>query len=331
MAKALIIGDPHLKITRFDLVKEFLAWVKLVVLKENPDIVINTGDTFHNHAVLRSEIMKEFWDHAYGISISRPYYYILGNHDQFKPDDSKYHALQSFDFKNFYVIEERTDIEHLNMTMVPYIHDFNEFPLETLPICVAHQQFVGCDYGYYRPDVGTDADKGSADIIISGHIHKRQMFGKVIYPGTPFAQSVNDIDESKGVMIFDTETYEYSFIECPLPGWRGLKFDLTDNDTIETVHQHLSATLDDKNHWIVSLKGTKVDINTYIGSDRCIKLREGKDVEFRREYTDKQKRDKIVINRITNEGVVKEYLDKVYTGSVNKDTIYTKALEMLNK
>jgi len=330
MAKVLLIGDPHLKITKFDLCKKFLAWVDWVVLKEQPDIVINLGDTFHNHAILRSELITEFWNHAYGIAMTRPYYYVLGNHDQFKPDDSKYHALQSFDFKNFHVIDERTDIEHLNMTMVPYIHNFHEFPLETLPICIAHQQFVGCDYGFYRPDVGTDADKTNAEIIISGHLHKRQMFGKVIYPGTPFAQGVNDIDEAKGLMMFDTDTYEYSFIECPLPGWRGLKFDLTDSDTPDTVHSHLDNTLDDTNHWIVSIKGTKTDIDSYIDSDRCIRIRDGKSVEFRREYSDKQKQ-KIEIKAVTVDGIVSGYLDKVYSGSIDKSAIHTKALEILNK
>ncbi len=59
------------------------------------------------------------------------------------------------------------------------MHDFTKFPRETQPICIAHQTFVGADYGYYRPDVGADADKCNAEIIISGHVHKKQEFGKV--------------------------------------------------------------------------------------------------------------------------------------------------------
>src|SRR5210317_745108 len=181
--KILLIGDPHLKITKFNLAQEFLSWVNQVIKDQRPDMVINLGDTFHTHAVIRSEVVTEFKNHVSGVTkLGIPYYYILGNHDCYKPDDSKYHALQPFDIENFHVIDEVTDVG--NMTMVPYIHDFDKFPTQTKSICVAHQQFVGCDYGYYRPDIGVDADKVSADIIISGHIHKRQMFGKVIYPGT---------------------------------------------------------------------------------------------------------------------------------------------------
>jgi predicted MPP superfamily phosphohydrolase len=64
MAKILLIGDVHLKITRFDLCKSFLNWLNLVIEQEKPDLVINLGDSFDSHAVLRSELMEEFKQHV---------------------------------------------------------------------------------------------------------------------------------------------------------------------------------------------------------------------------------------------------------------------------
>lgn len=329
--KILLIGDPHLKITKFDLAQKFLSWVNQVIKDQRPDMVINLGDTFHTHAVIRSEVVTEFKNHVSSVTeLGIPYYYILGNHDCYKPDDSKYHALQPFDIENFHVIDEVTDVG--NMTMVPYIHDFDKFPTQTKPICIAHQQFVGCDYGYYRPDIGVDADKVSADIIISGHIHKRQMFGKVIYPGTPFAQSVNDIDESKGVMLFDSDTYEYSFIESPLPLWKGLRYNLVDDTLMDIarVHHDLYGTLNNKDYWVVEITGPKSDISGWMSSVEFDQLRQGKNVEFRTAYTDKEKQ-KIEIKAITAGSIMRDYLDKIYKGSVDKGIIYSKALEILEK
>ena len=332
MAKILFIGDPHLKITRFDIAKRFLSWVNEVIHDVSPDLVVNLGDTFDTHAVVRSEILSEFGKHVNFVIERCPYIYVLGNHDMYKPSDSKYHALQTYRSaahdNKFLVVDETTIID--GITYVPYIHNFKEFPQVETPICVAHQTFVGCDYGYHRPDVGVDADRLNAEIIISGHIHKRQMFGKVIYPGTSFAQSVNDIDQSKGVMLFDTETYKYSFIESPLPSWHGMKCELSQDFSIEDVHNDLFQYVNSGDHWVVDITGPKAEILGYINSEPLAFLREKADIRIRAHYTDKNK-EKVRIRASSVEDIFSQYVDKVYSGSLDKGIIKDKALEILNK
>ena len=291
--KILFIGDPHLKITRFDLAKRFLTWINEVIAEQKPDAVVNLGDTFDTHAVLRSEILGEFKSHiSKTTALGIRYFYILGNHDFYKPDSSEYHALQSMeDMKKFHVIDKRTDFTHgkNGITMVPYLPDHTQFPKEVQPICIAHQTFVGADYGYMRPEVGVDAGAVNAEIIISGHIHVRQEFGKVIYPGTPYAQSVNDIDQHKGVLLFDTDTYEKKFIETPLPRWAGARFELTPSFSADDLHESISQIVDSNNHWVIEITGPKAEVLSYLSSKNYSTFSKDKDIKVKTKFTDKQK------------------------------------------
>lgn len=245
--------------SRFDTCKKFLLWVSSIVEKEKPDLVINLGDTFDTHAVIRSEIMAEFMKHVKSITQHCEYIYLLGNHDMFKPNDATYHALLPFkgEIDNFTIIDKITD-RH-DMTFVPYMHNWKDFPKKPgQRIIVAHQTFIGADYGYYRPDVGVDADKISAEIIISGHVHKRQNFGKVYYPGSPYAGGLDDIDQIKGLTLFDKSTYGMEFISAPFPMWKGARFSIDDETSISDIHNHLRGSVTKGDHWVVELLDQKL-------------------------------------------------------------------------
>lgn len=267
----------------------------------------------------------------------KKYIYILGNHDFYTPKSSKYNALRDWKYtKGLWVIDEPTDIPNMNATLVPYIHNFSEFPKETLPICICHQTFIGASYGYTRPDAGVEAEAVSAEVIISGHVHLRQEFGKVIYPGSPFSQSVNDIDQQKGLMVFDTETYQKRYIDCPLPMWCGAKFELNDETSIDDVHRTLEGYLGvgmgggSDDHWIVEITGPKAEILSYQESDRYKELLKSFDIQFKPKFTDKEKK-KVEIKGLSMDHVVDEYFKKVYTGSTDKDLLVSKSLEILEK
>ena len=331
--KLLIIGDPHLKISRFDIALKFLKWINSVVEEEKPDAVVNLGDTFDTHAVLRSEVKNEVMDHIVHCikhSKSGNYFYILGNHDFYKPKSSKYHALK--DWKNIdglRVVDERLNLGAVNITMLPYYPDHREFPTDTFKICIAHQTFIGADYGFTRPDVGVDADKVDAEVIISGHIHLKQEFGKVIYPGSPFSQSVNDIDQVKGVMMFDTDTYERKFIECPLPKWISLEYSVDAGSNIQQVHEDLSKNLNDRDHWVVKITGPKAEITSYLSSKQYKELISNKSVQIKPTFTDKTKKLK-QIKSVSIEKIMSEYFNNVYKGSIDKNQLISKANEILD-
>jgi len=231
-------------------------------------------------------------------------------------------------YDNFTIVDHRIDLDCISL--VPYIPNHGEFPTDTKEICVAHQTFIGADYGYTRPEAGVDASTVPSSIIISGHVHLRQSFGKVYYPGTPYAQSVNDIDQVKGVMIFDTDTYQQTFIESPLPKWRGAKYEIGPLFSVQDIHENLAVTLTKSDHWVIEITGPRAEIVGYMNSDQFIALQKEYDIRIRPNATDKEKQ-KVKIEALSMEHILKEYSDKVYNGNIDKQTVVDKALEILKK
>jgi len=326
----LFIGDNHIKITKFELGLQFLNWITDVIKKEKPDLVVNLGDAFDTHAVVRSEVMSEFTKHMYECIKVCPYVYLLGNHDMYRPNDAKYHALSHLKGKipGLSIVDTIQDID--GITYVPYQVNHETFPAETQKICVAHQTFKGADFGDITTQDGVDQSSTNAEIIISGHIHKRQVLDRVIYPGSPFSQSANDIDQYKGVMRFNTETYQYSFIESPMPRWRSMAFEVTPAFTCNDILSSMKDELTDTDHWVVELTGPKAELSSFIESKQVAAITKNKDVKFKPVFTDKEKKTVSIKSSMSIQDIIKEYIYKVYDGSLNKDELNSKSLELLS-
>lgn len=325
--RMMLLGDPHLKISKFNQSVELLRWFNLMIEEHKPDLVVNLGDCFDNHAVLRSEIMYHFKQHV--LQCKAPYYYVLGNHDQWKPNDSTYHALQPYDIPHMRVFDKRTDVD--GVSYVPYMHDFTKFPVETQPICIAHQTFVGADYGYYRPDVGADADKCNAEIIISGHVHMRQTFGKVHYPGTPVAENLHDLDQIKGIEIFDTDTYDFQFIESPFPRYRGLSFTVGGDFTTSEMHASIESSVNDRDYWVIKVEGPKPEITHYQKSSDWLELQKQYNIRMKPEYTSGNKVARVKIKSVEMPDIVSEYIDNIYSGTLDRDMLKSLSHGFINK
>lgn len=327
--KLLLIGDPHLKINNFQQSIDLLKWINLVAAQYRPDVVVNLGDTFDTHGVVRSELLTEFRNHVETITdLNIPYWYVLGNHDQYKPKDSAYHALQTFNIDKF-AIYDKVGNPTPDITIVPYVQEFQDFPTQTSRICITHNTFIGADYGFKREDAGVNADSVSADIIISGHIHKRQQFGKVIYPGTPYAHNANDVDETKGLLLFDTETLEQTFIESPFPKWRSLEFAVSADNSFSNLNDLLKQQLNDQDKFILKVEGPKVELTAYFKSKEYLALTKGKNVLPKPIPTDKVKQ-KVAIKATSMRDIMGEYVDKVYDGSIDKQLILQKIDKLLS-
>lgn len=331
--RVLFIGDCHIKINRFDLGLRFLNWLNQLIEEQKPDLVVNLGDFFDTHSVVRSEVMTEFMVHVDKVlKLNIPYVYLLGNHDFYKPSDYKYHAVKHLVNKipNLYVVDQTVDL--FGMTFVPYQYDGANFPKKTLPVVVAHQTFIGADYGPIRTTEGVDASSISGcDIIISGHIHTKSVLGSVVYVGSPFSQSASDVDQIKGITIFDSDTYAQKFIETPLPMWRRLFGAVSEPASIglisEDIKQRISGS---KDHWVIELEGPKAEIVGYLGSKEYIEAVVGVDVKVKTKFTDSEKK-KISIEAKSMEHIISEYITKVYNGSVDREKLSTLARSILNE
>lgn len=310
--KLLIIGDLHFKIARQTLNLSILNWIAEVVIFHQPDLVVYLGDASDNHAILRSEILSEFQNHLKSVSEKAEIIYIIGNHDMFKPRDATYNAFQTFNIPNLTVVD-KPQILH-GMTFVPF--QIENFPEITTEICFAHQTFTGADYGELRVDDAVDPSTVNAEIVISGHIHKRQFIEQIIYPGSPVAYDANDIDQSKGLMLFDSDTYKYEFIDSPFPNWYRFTYNTNDMKTDDILEQ-FSKELNLKDNYILELEGYKADVNYLIESKKFQSCKAKHKIRVITSYLDKKK-ETVSLKSFTVNDIVSEYIDKVYKGSIDK-------------
>lgn len=325
--KILVVGDKHLSINRFELSLKYLAWLESIIITNNYDAIVYLGDDMNTHAILRSELLNEYKAHIQRITQRCLIYYIVGNHDCYKSNSMKYHAFQTLkDIHNFYVIDEVTHFD--DITFVPYLYDHTQFPTQTARICFAHQTFLGADFGYIRPEVGVMAEAVSADIIISGHVHKRQTVGKVVYPGSAYAVDMRDIDEFKGVMEFDTETYKYSFIEAPFSLWKNIHIALgTGTETWKAINT-IRDFLNTEDHWVINITGWKAEVGAFFASGEVKEAL--RDVKYKVNPTFLDKEKKLIqIKSSKFSDIIVEYIDRIYNGSMDKDLLKKRALSIL--
>jgi len=332
--RVLFIGDMHLRINKFSLALQFLTWLNTFIEDQKPDLVVNLGDATDTHAVIRSEVLNELMAHIYHVVDSGiPYVYVSGNHDYFSPKDSKYHALLPFKgrINNLFVVDEPQDL--FGMTFVPFMADEKKFPTKTKPICIAHQTFLGADYGAINANEGIDANTVSADIIISGHIHKKHDLGKVVYVGSPYSQDASDANQIKGISTFDTDTFEFSFTPTPMPSWKTIKLEISSAQGADGLHMALEQATSDRttsHHYLIEITGPKAEVVAYIESPQYLKLVKGLSIRLKTVFTDKE-RKKVAISAISMEQVLSEFVNRVYSGSLDKDKVLQKAKEVLEQ
>lgn len=212
--KVIYLGDPHAQVSNLDESDALMCFIVDMIIKHKPDLLVILGDLFHNFAIVRTEIL-DFWRTWLDtLSESQPLIVMVGNHDLANSGNDKYksNALSVFHLmrkKNLHIID--TPQVHGPFGFIPYMHDQTQF-LDTAnrlkeygaKVLVCHQDFNGSQYenGYYAPG-GIDPDSLDYPLVIGGHIHKRQRFGKVILPGTARWLTSSDANEPKGLWMVE--------------------------------------------------------------------------------------------------------------------------------
>ena len=212
MIRILRLGDPHVKVSNLEESDKLMQFVVETALAHKVDRIEILGDLYHTHAILRLEVI-EFWSKWLRIlSDVCQVVVLVGNHDQSGDYNFKGHALGMFanyENKNLTIVDGFLTIQPF--TYAAYYHDaalfkehVNSHAKDGSKVLVCHQTFNGSTFenGFYAPD-GMDPLELQFDTIISGHIHKQQRFGKVIYPGTARWDSVSDANQVKGIWIFE--------------------------------------------------------------------------------------------------------------------------------
>jgi UDP-2,3-diacylglucosamine pyrophosphatase LpxH len=193
-------------------------------LKENfreGDILFILGDWFDNRQLLDINVMNKSIDLIFDLSDILPVYFMTGNHDIYKKNDTDVNSLAAFRFiHNVKIFEEPIIITNneTKILILPWIGNGEKEELyakaNKSDYIFAHTDIAGFKY-----DNGFQIKKGArlqklegVKRLYSGHIHKRQEHKGSVYIGSPYSTKRSDIGNKKGVYMIDTEKDEQEFM-----------------------------------------------------------------------------------------------------------------------
>ena len=70
--------------------------------------------------------------------------------------------------------------------------------------------------------------------VFSGHYHTRSDDGRIFYLGNPYEMFWNDVNDTRGFHIFDTETLETKPIDNPYRMFYNIYYEDTNHQTFDT-------------------------------------------------------------------------------------------------
>jgi DNA repair exonuclease SbcCD nuclease subunit len=220
MDRVLVVGDMHVVPEELEDCSKLISLVKRVCEDENIREVWFSGDQHHTHNVIRLEVMN-WWRIAFRAlrDIGVRVVCLVGNHDQSSPG-SPLHAMMAYDMLPGVKIVDSPTVLH-DVLLLPYYHEQEQFleacrqhgprrdqdhQLIGCPTVFCHQTFDGSTYenGFLASD-GFDPNLVTQELVISGHIHTGQEFGKVWYVGAPRWRSLSDANVERSVWLLEFE------------------------------------------------------------------------------------------------------------------------------
>ena len=192
--------------------------------EEKPDIIVNTGDTFHTKLDLSPEAIRMMSELFVGLADIAPYHMILGNHDMNLKNSGRLDAISPIvdylDHPNIHfhkhasVIEIADGIDLHVLSIVDPDNWQKELPEDRVNIALYHGSVVGSvtDTGWMMThgDISLD-ELEKYDYAMLGDIHKTNQkvdnAGRARYPGSLVQQNHGESND-KGYLIWDIKDKE---------------------------------------------------------------------------------------------------------------------------
>ena len=255
--------------------------------------VIWLGDQLDTKELIRGKCLN-FWIRKYRDS-KLNHYILVGNHDFFNLECEDHSLVALGLLPNVTLVDSILTLPEHNIAMLPYIHDESQLKstLKGIPdnyTLFAHLELKGFDYGNgHICDHGlTPRSFSKFKRVVSGHFHKFQESGKMMYLGTPFTNSFGETDQAKYIATYDSDKGSLGLIEMNgLPQHRTITIDC---DAADAVANFDVKALADGNHYRVILTGSKEGILNFGGIDA-----EGLDLKVITKPTDVDRSNEVLI------------------------------------
>ena len=218
-------------------------------LKENNiTTAIHLGDVMDRRKYISYRIAKDFRERFLDQFDDIQFHMLVGNHDTYYKNTNDVNSLAELvdgKYGNIKVYPKATEVtfDGCKILFVPWINAENfentvKAVKATDSICaMGHLELNG-----FRAHRGHVMEDGMAcdlfdkfDKVFSGHYHTRSDNGKIFYLGNPYEMFWNDVNDTRGFHIFDTDTLTHTPVNNPYKLFYNIYYE-------DTNHKLFNAT-----------------------------------------------------------------------------------------
>jgi DNA repair exonuclease SbcCD nuclease subunit len=215
--------------------------------KEGITTVIDMGDTFDSRKGIDFSALSWAKDNYYdrlrnmGVEVHT----VVGNHTAYYKNTNDVNAVDLLlrEYTNVKIYSKSTEIvlDKLKVLFIPWINAENyedtiKSIQNTSSICaMGHLELNG-----FRAHRGHTMEDGmdcklfeKFEKVFSGHYHTRSDNGKIFYLGNPYEMFWNDVNDSRGFVIFDTDTLTWEYVNNPNRMFYNIYYEDTNYQTFD--------------------------------------------------------------------------------------------------
>ena len=249
--KVAIITDTHYGARKgskylHDYFELFYKNVFFPALEEHGiDTVIHMGDAFDSRKSIDYQSFE--WAKRVVFEPLKKYkvHMIIGNHDCYykNTNDTNSPQLLLQSYSNIKTYQEVTEvkIDNLNVLFIPWINAENfENTVNAIKVSNSNCAMGHLELNGFRAHRGHTMEEGmdsalfeKFDRTFSGHYHTRSDNGRIFYLGNPYEMFWNDVNDTRGFTIFDTETLEHIYINNPYKLFSNIYYEDTPYQTFD--------------------------------------------------------------------------------------------------
>jgi len=245
--KVAILTDTHIGARKgskhlHDYFEKFYDDVFFPTLEaEGIDTVVHMGDAFDSRKSIDYQSLE--WSKRVVFERLKNYnvHMIIGNHDCYYKNTNNVNSpellLQTYNNIKTYSEVSEIELDKLKVLFIPWINaenfenTVNSIKESKSKIVLGHLELNGfrAHCGHVMED-GMDCklfDK--FEKVFSGHYHTRSDNGKIFYLGNPYEMFWNDVNDTRGFHIFDTETLTHTPINNPYKLFYNIYYEDTNN------------------------------------------------------------------------------------------------------
>ena len=216
--------------------------------KEGITTIIDMGDTFDSRKGIDFSALAwskvNYFDRLEKLGCT--VHTIVGNHTAYYKNTNEVNAIDLLlrEYDNVNIYSETTPIEvgGLSILLVPWINSENEEKTLAMidksqsPVCMGHLELKGFRiHRGYVMETGTDCNLfNKFERVYSGHYHTRSNQDNIYYLGNPYEIYWNDLEDTRGFHIFDTDTLEHIPVNNPYRIFYTIYYSDHDYQTFDT-------------------------------------------------------------------------------------------------